>query len=96
VGSRRGTVRAGHLLVDGKDEPTVLGISMSIYGQDFDLQMYPPAEKPELWYRIRMYRMRSAAGGVSHVHLGWDDAPPTFAGRVAAVDRENPNDDLLR
>jgi hypothetical protein len=33
---------------------------------------------------------------MAHVHLGWDDAPPTFRGHVAAVDREIVRDDLLR
>jgi hypothetical protein len=96
VGSRAGTPRPVPLLVDGKEPVMVLGISMSIYGQDFDLHMVPPSEKSEFWYRIRMYRTRTPAGGVSHVHLGWDGAPPSFNGKVAAVDRENPRDDLLR
>lgn len=80
------------------DNTTVLGLSMTIYGQDFDLHMYPrrAVEVAEDWYRIRMYRVRSSSGGVSHVHLGWDDAPPTFQGKGAFVDRENVRDDLLR
>jgi hypothetical protein len=96
VGTRRGTAQLGRLLVDGKDSLTILGISMTLYGQDFDLHMFPPSEASQLWYRIRMYRMRTAAGGILHVHLGWEDAPPSFEGKVAAVDRENPQDTLLR
>jgi len=63
-------------------------------GSTFDLHMGPPLERSEYWYRVRMYRMRSAAGGVSHVHLGWDEAPPSFRGKVAQVDRETVRDAL--
>ena len=80
----------------GTNDLTVLGMSFSIYGQDFDLYMYPPAEKAHLWYRTRMFRMKTLAGGVSHIHLGWDEAPPTFVGKVDLVDRDNPRDSLLK
>jgi hypothetical protein len=96
VGTRAGFARSGRLLVDGKESLTVLGISMSLYGQDFDLHMFPPSEASRLWYRVRMHRMRTSSGGVSHVHLGWKDAPPSFQGKIAAVDHDNPQDNLLR
>jgi hypothetical protein len=88
-------LETGALILGGRDH-AVLGISMCIYGQDFDLHMFPPSEESQYWYRIRMYRMRSAAGGVSHVHLGWEEAPPSFRGEAAGVDRENAQDDPLR
>jgi hypothetical protein len=92
----RSAARSAHQLLGVEDDLTVLGISMSIYGWDFDLHMGRPAEKSQLWYRIRTYRVRTPAGGTSHVHLGWDGAPPSFRGQVAAVDRQNPHDPLLR
>jgi hypothetical protein len=77
------------------DGVTVVGISMTIYGRDLDLLMEPPINHSEYSYRVRMYRAGSEAGGVSHVHLGWDDAPPTFEG--AALSRQTGNTrDLLR
>lgn len=88
--------RSGSFLLDGQDGATVLGLSTCIYGQDFDFHMFPPSEVAQYWRRIRMYRMRSAAGGVSHVHLGWDEAPPSFRSKIFPVDRENVCDDLLR
>jgi hypothetical protein len=98
VGHTGRPIEAGALVLDGRDRATVLGISMSINGQDFDLYMYPPSEseRSQYWYRVHMHRMRSEAGGVSHVHLGWDEAPPSFRGKVAPVDHENVRDDLLR
>lgn len=98
VGSLLRPIDRGALILDGRDRTTVVGISMTIYGQDFDLHMYPPSpsERSQYWYRVRMYRMRSQGGGVSHVHLGWDEAPPSFRGQIAPVDHENVRDDLLR
>jgi hypothetical protein len=98
VGSLHRPIETGTLILDGRDRATVVGISMTIYGQDFDLHMYPPSpsERSQYWYRVRMYRMRSQAGGISHVHLGWDEAHPSFRGEIAPVDRENVRDDLLR
>jgi len=96
VGRQGRSGPSGSFLLDGRDGAKVVGISMCIYGHDFDLHMYPIFEAEKYWYRTRMYRMRSAAGGVSHVHLGWDEAPPSFLGKVAPVDRENVRDDLLQ
>lgn len=79
-------------LISGATEPTVVGVSMTIYGLDLDLRMSRPVEDGG-YYRVRMWRKRSAAGGVSHIHLGWDEHPPTFAGHVHPVD-QTPRDDL--
>jgi len=77
---------------------TLLGISFSIYGNDFDLYMLPPPplERKEFWYRCRIYRWRAIEGGVWRIHLGWDGAPPSFEGKIAAIDRKNPKDPLLK
>jgi hypothetical protein len=82
--------------LDSAESLKVAGISVCIYGQDFDMFMSRPADASDFWYRPRMFRQRSAAGGVAHIHLGWDDAAPTFKGNVLAVDRENVADKLLR
>jgi hypothetical protein len=50
--------------------------------------MYPLVNRPEI-YRPRMFRLPDPkAGTVSCNHLGWDDAPPTFKGRVASRDEQ--------
>jgi hypothetical protein len=96
VGHSGRTGQSGSLLFDPSDGAKVLGISMCIYGNDFDLHMSRPLEARQNWYRPRMYRMRSDAGGVSHLHMGWDELPPTFLGKIAPVDYENSCDPLLR
>jgi hypothetical protein len=94
LGTRQRRLGGGGRLI-GSSTLDVIGISLSIYGQDFDLHMTRPKEAPELWYRPRMFRARNDAGAIHYIHLGWDEHPPTFRGRLARVDREHPRDDLL-
>ena len=84
------------ILVNSEGPVTVLGISMCIYGRDFDLFVDSPPEAQEKYlYRVRWHRQRSAAGGMASVHLGWDEAPPNFRGQVYELNPQ-PFDDLLR
>lgn len=80
----------------GMQSTNVAGLATCFYGQDFDLHMIRPTDADtNWWYRVRMLRSRSRAGGVHHIHLGWDAQPPTFAGKVAPADRVNVLDELL-
>jgi hypothetical protein len=85
----------GHGLGQDSSERRVIGISLSIYGSDFDLHVQPPFDRASLWYRTRMFKATAADGGRDYIHLGWEENPPTFAGKAAFVDREHPQDDLL-
>lgn len=96
VGTQIDVTRRGRPLL-GSGRPAVVGIAMCLYGSDLDFLMAPPADPRGMIYRARMHRLRSKAGGIAHVHLGWDDAPPTFAGK-GAVQRlwSETKDGLLR
>ncbi len=97
VGGPPGTLPAiGSALLDARDGARLLGISFCIYGLDLDLFMERPRERSQYWYRPRMWRMRNGAGGIAHIHIGWDEYPPSFSAEACHVDRENVRDGFLR
>jgi hypothetical protein len=60
------------------------------------LIMYPMVNRPEI-YRPRMFRFPDPESGrVSHIHLGWDESPPTFKGRKALRDEHGFSENDVR
>ena len=60
------------------------GIQVSILGMAWELLMERPPNSAEYVYRPRLMRFPdSATTRIAHLHLGWAEHPPTFAGKVA-------------
>jgi hypothetical protein len=60
------------------------GMQISILGVAWELLMERPPNPSEYVYRPRMMRFPGRVTvGAAHLHLGWDEHPPTFAGKVA-------------
>lgn len=95
TGYRRSISSPSLIFFDGDHATSVLGMSIAAYGLDIDLFIYPPEEPDAFWYRIRMLRTRSRGGGYAYIHLGWVEAPPVFAGKVAPIVRDDTPDVLL-
>jgi hypothetical protein len=65
---------------------TVAGVEITVLNMQLTLIMYPMVNRPEI-YRPRMFRFPDPeTGRVSYIHLGWDEAPPTFECRKASRD----------
>ncbi len=79
----------GELGTDG-----VVGLALCIYGLDLDLRMAQPVESDDA-FRVRMYRQPTATGSF-YIHLGWEDSPPAFLGKVFSRGDLSVRDDLLR
>jgi hypothetical protein len=73
-------------LIDLGAAKTVAGVEISVLNLQLTLIMYPAVNRPEI-YRPRMFRFHDPeTGRASYLHLGWDETPPTFQGRMASRD----------
>jgi hypothetical protein len=60
------------------------GIQVSILGIPWELLMERPPNPEEYVFRPRMMRFPDPdTGRVAHLHLGWEEHPPTFRGKLA-------------
>ncbi len=68
----------------GSPVKRLTGIQVSILGIAWELLMERPPNLSEYVYRPRMMRFPDPpTARVAHLHLGWDEHPPTFAGKCA-------------
>jgi hypothetical protein len=66
----------------GRAVKRLAGLQVSILGVAWELLMERPPNPVEYVYRPRMMRFPDpATPRVAHLHLGWDEHPPTFAGK---------------
>jgi hypothetical protein len=72
-------------IVRGVAEKLLVGLRLCVFGRELQLRMHRPIDEPDLIFRVRMFRYTSTGeSGNAFLHLGWDDHPPTFHGKVAA------------
>lgn len=75
---------AGIPLAGARPIKVLVGIRMSLLNLEFDLHMTPPLNRGDYVYRPRMIRFSDRVSTrAAFIHLGWDEHPPTFAGKVA-------------
>lgn len=66
----------------GRAVKRLAGLQVSIFGIAWELLMEEPPNPAEYIYRPRMIRFPdSVTTRVAHVHLGWEEHPPTLAGK---------------
>src|SRR2546430_119303 len=72
------------LPIVGRAVKDLAGIQVSILGIAWELLMERPPNPAEYVYRPRMTRFPDpATARVAQLHIGWDEHPPTFAGKRA-------------
>jgi hypothetical protein len=65
---------------------TVAGVKIMVLNMELQLLMYPPVDVPKLVYRPHLIRyVNRKTGCGTNLHLGWDESPPTFEGRIAST-----------
>jgi hypothetical protein len=72
------------LPIIGRAVKHLAGILVSVHGIAWELLMERPPNPAEYVCRPRLKRWPdSVTTRIAHLHLGWDEHPPTFAGKIA-------------
>ena len=79
----------------GRAVKRLAGIQVSILGIAWELLMERPPNPTEYVYRPRMMCFPDPATmRVACLHLGWEEHPPTFAGKTAFREEQGFSEDM--